>query len=82
MRADLEGVGVGAGSFAQHRADYCAAQAAAGTNGATLFGFSDGALTADGLVGAYGWLVAVADGTGAVEARGSLGGGGKRGVEE
>ena len=39
-----------------------------------LRGYSDGALSADGVVGAYGWLVAVADGQGGLEVLAAGGG--------
>ena len=52
----------GAGSFEQRHDRYRALARGAREAGRVLVAFSDGALTADQLVGAYGWLVAVSDG--------------------
>ena len=59
--------GPGGPSRPQRQHEYWQAEAASGTSGECLYGFSDGALTADGRVGAYGWLLAVADGEGGLK---------------
>ena len=59
MRRELEGVGEGAGGFEQRLERFRAMAPTAQAVGRVLFAFCDGALTADQLVGAYGWLVAV-----------------------
>jgi hypothetical protein len=74
MRRELEGVAVGAGGFEQRLGRYAALAAVARERGLVLYGFSDGALTADGVVGAYGWLVAVSDGQGGLEVLAAGGG--------
>ena len=80
MRRELEGVGTGAGNFEQRHERYRALARGAREAGRVLVAFCDGALTADQLVGAYGWLVAVSDGAGGLEVLAA--GGGSAGADD
>ena len=63
-----------AGNFEQRHERYRALARGAREAGRVLVAFCDGALTADQLVGAYGWLVAVSDGAGGLEVLAAGGG--------
>ena len=54
LRTELEGVGRGVGKFTQQRERYLQLAASAKAENRVLLGFSDGALSEDGRVGAYG----------------------------
>ena len=75
LRTELEGVGRGVGEFTQLRERYLQLAANAKTENRVLFGFSDGALSEDGRVGAYSWLVAVKKGDTKLEVLAGGGGG-------
>ena len=75
LRTELEGVGRGVGEFTQLRERYLQLAASAKTDNRVLLGFSDGALSEDGRVGAYSWLVAVKTGDTKLEVLAGGGGG-------
>lgn len=66
LRDSIEGVGRGTGDYVQQAEKFERLASRARTEGLVLYGYSDGAMSEDRRIGAYGWLVAVKSAEGAL----------------